>query len=338
MIEFKMADKVKSEPTRFFWYPYLIDENVNVIGGEGGTGKTYFLSGLIASTTNMRVEGMAGTMKKCGTVLYLGGEDGNASMKERLEEVDADLSKVALVEKCFDCMSNDFNELLDVVAPDLVIFDALMSYFPDGLSENRYKDARKVMDYLRDIARSRHICIVTVIHPSKREDYKLLHRFTGSGGFIDAVRSATYIGFHPTDASLRVGIQPKNNCADTEPFIFQLDRELGFAWRGTDPDITISDIEKSVKLHNSNRSGLLKRYIGMISDLLKKYPMGIEATANEILEMYNKEIVKTNVDVRSFSSAINKPEIRNELERVNIVLINGKRTGNRQRYNIYYKR
>lgn len=335
-IPFEWAEGVKSEAAKYLWFPYLIDCNTNVFGGEAGTGKTWNLTAIIAAVTNnIQPEGMPGIVERRGNVLYLGGEDGNSAMRSRLEDLGADLSKVALVEKSFNCKSAQLETLVDAVNPVLIIFDPLLSYFPKGCDPNRYTGAREVMDYLRDFARERKTCIVCVVHPSKKDDYRLIHRFTGSGGFVDAVRAVTYVGYHPTDGTKRVGIQPKNNIIDTAPYVFQLDKELGFTWCGDDENITAKEVEQAMRL-SMGKSGNFEYYVKVITEVMKIHPEGIHLTAGEILKEY-KKVIYHEIDAKSFGRALAKTVMRNELAKHGIAIGKGANSGNRQRYRIYYE-
>lgn len=330
---FTMASEVEVHPVEYLWFPYILSNNINTLGGEAGTGKTWFLCALISAITNGQQEGMAGEVRKKGKVLYLGGEDGNSAMVERLKSVGADLSKVALVENSFDCTSITFEELVNDVKPVLIIFDPLLSYFPEKKDANKYTDARYVMDYLRDVARKKHLSIVVVIHPPKKDDYRLIHRFTGSGGFVDAVRAVTYIGYHPADARKRIGIQPKNNTVDTVPFCFEIDRKYGFLWGGTDEEVTAQDIEKASRMQDMGNVAL---YVDVVKEALHINPDGLCCTASEILKEYSK-VRKHSISAQSFGQILNKVEFQKELLKYNIALQMGSNTHNMRRYHINYK-
>lgn len=333
-IEFTWANDVKKEPVKYLWFPYFIDSNTNTFGGETGTGKTWNLVAIMAAVAAERQpEGMPGIVEKHGNVLYLGGEDGNSAMRERLESLNANLSNIALVENSFDCMSGELERLTESVRPVLIIFDPLLSYFPKDVNPNSYTGSRQVMDYLREFAREERISIICVVHPSKKEDYRLIHRFTGSGGFVDSVRTATYIGYHPTDKNKRVGIQPKNNITNTVPYVFELDSELGFSWCGSDDSITMKAMEKTMKLE-AGKSGNLDYYVRVIEEVLKLHPEGLHMTAKDILKEYSK-ILEHDINATSFGQALNNEAFQNALMRRDIVLKKGDNPHNRQKYRIY---
>lgn len=328
------AKDVKSEPTKWLWLPYFVDENINVFGGETGTGKTWNLCAIAAAVTTRQPDNMPGFVKKNGNVLYLGGEDGNSGMKERLEAVGADMSKIALRESGLDCCSDEFIAVLKSVKPELVIIDPLLSFVDNSAKINDYVGARQITDYLRDVARENHTCIILVVHPPKKSEYKLLHRFTGSGAFVDATRTATYIGYHPADCNKRVGIQPKNNLNRTAPYVFELDPELGFRWCGDDSSITQSEIQKINELDTKPVSNL-QLYIEVVKAVLNINPQGLHMTAKDILKEYSK-IRENDINARSFGHSLNNVNLVRALDKDNITVRKGEKPHNRQKYRVYY--
>lgn len=333
---FIWASDVKAEPIKWLWFPYYVDENINIFGGETGTGKTWNLCAIAAAvTTGNQPAGMPGIVEKQGNVLYLGGEDGNNGIRARLEAVGADLAKVALVENHIGCTDIEFTELLKEVKPVLVIIDPLMSFVDPGVNINDYVGARQVADYLRTVAREYKTSVIIVVHPPKRGDYKLLYRFTGSGAFVDATRTATYIGYHPTEAGKRVGIQPKNNIKKTAPYTFSLEDGIGFVWTGEDSGIKQKDVEAACAYEGESSSTNLEYYEKVIDEVMKINPAGLEATAREILIEFSK-VIAHDIDPRSFGQVLNKKMFQQALARRGVTLIKGKRSGNRQRYSLHY--
>lgn len=331
---FKWANDVKTEPVEYVWFPYFIANNTNVFGGEAGTGKTWNLAAIVAAVTTKQPDGMPGIVEKHGNVLYLGGEDGNSVMRQRLEDLGADLAKIALVENSLDCTGSEFIDLIESVKPVLIIFDPLLSYWPPGKNPNQYTDIRQVMDYLREIARDKKMSIVCVIHPPKKDDNRLIHRFTGSGGFVDSVRAVTYVGYHPTDPYARVGIQPKNNAINTVPYAFKIDPELGFVWQGEAEDVTIKDVQNALRLE-MGKSGNLQHYIKVLESVMKINPQGLHMTAKEILDQYSK-VISHDIEPKSFGIALNNKALAGKLLKEGIKIEKGSSTGNRQKYHMYY--
>lgn len=326
------ADKVKKEKVKFLWYPYMLDNNVNIVGGEAGTGKTWFLCALMAAVTTGQPDGMPGRLDKKGKVIYAGGEDGNAVMRERLEHVGADLEKVMLIEKRFDALGEDFKQLVREEKPALIIFDPLLSYVSDKSDPNKYTAAKALMDNIREFARVAKTSVVCVIHPPKKDEYRLIHRFTGSGGFVDAARAVTYVGYHPDVSNKRVVIQPKNNAGYTIPAIFEIDDELGFIWCGDDETITARDVESSHR-DSGKKVSNMDSYVLVIENVLRANPGGLKMTAKDILKAYGG----SEINPSAFGQMLNKDALKERLLRDGVVLEKGARTGNRQQYIIKYE-
>lgn len=328
------ASDVKIRPVKWIWDPFIVDNNVNLLGGTGGTGKTYFISALAAAiTTGVQPDGMPGTLRSMGNVLYLGSEDGNEEMARRLKELGADMTKVVLIEKIIPVTDKRLEAVISAIKPELVVFDALISYFPHGYNPNAQQDVRFVMDNLRDLARSYDTSILTVVHPGKNTEYKLENRFGGSKAFVDSVRNAIYLGPHPTIAGMRVGLQVKTNIKKGIPFQFDIDKELGFEWQGEADGITPRDIEKVEEAIERKDSKLIE-YERVIINVLKLHPKGIEMTAAEILKEYEK-IIPHRIGIKSFGHALNKQVLKNNLLAKGIKLEKGSNTHNKQKYNIY---
>ena len=207
------AANVKDVPHKFLWEPYLIDENINIIGGLAGTGKTWFLSALMAAVSTGQPEGMPGQIRRKGNALYIGNEDGNGAMRQRLKNVGADLNAVFLCEDFISINGGDMQKLIEASRPALIVIDPVMDYFPRGMNENSRADIQYILSRLRTIARNEKISIVLVVHPpkGKPQGYSLGDMYAGSGAFTSSVRTATFIGYHPTDRYKRVAIQTKNN-------------------------------------------------------------------------------------------------------------------------------
>lgn len=329
------ASDVVQTPTEWLWYPYIVSNNVNIFGGEAGTGKTWNLMLLAAAITlQTQPEGMPGILKKRGNVLYIGGEDGNSDTASRLQSVGANMKNVFLVEDRIDIMSNVFLNLIDESKPVLVIIDPLLSYVGRKYNLSNYADAREIFDYLRDVARTKNICMLLVIHPPKKDDYRLIHRFTGSGGFVDAARTVTYLGYHPEARNKRVGINVKTNLVKPAPYIINWEDDLGAMWGGEDGSITMKMIEKATRLECGPSNDSLDYYVHVIEEVLKMHPEGLHSTVAEILKEFSR-ISTHQIDNRSFGHALNNEVFKAMLEKKGIKLTKGSRTDNRQKYYAY---
>lgn len=331
---FTSAKDVKPEQTSFLWFPYLIDHNVNILGGKAGTGKTWFLCGLMSAvSSNRQPPEMAGTIKRYGPVLYLGGEDGNGVIAERLETLGGRSENIILCEKSFDITGDAFEDIVEQYRPVLIVIDPLMSYMQAETNVNDPVTAKQSMDRLRDFARQYQICVLCVIHPPKKEYPDLLDRFIGSGGYTAGARAVTFIGYHPADANKRVGIQPKNNAIDTNAFVFEIDPDAGFLWAGEDATITAKLITEAERVCSA-KGGKLKMYADVLTEVMRINPTGIDMTASEILQQYSK-LHEHEINVKSFGQMLNKEMFALEMEKAGYRFIVGARTNNRTKYECY---
>lgn len=333
IIESICAEDVVEEPIKYLWHPYLYDNNVNIVGGEAGTGKTWFLCALMAAVSKGYSEGMPGSVRRKGKVIYAGGEDGNAVMRHRLVNVGADLKQIILIEKTFNAFGDAFREMVKKLKPALIVFDPLLSYIPEKWDPNRYTTAKSLMDDLREFAREMDTSIVCVIHPPKKDEYRLIHRFTGSGGFVDAARSVTYIGYHPDDPDKRVVIQCKNSFGYSAPCTFGIDRNLGFVWGEEDKGITMRDVEQSHKTSSTGDDSPINTYCLVVENVLKMHPEGVSMTAKQMLEEYGK-LTAHNITASAFGQMLGKGEMQRRLMKSGIILEKGAKTANRQKYNV----
>ncbi len=80
-------DKVDSTPPQYFWEPYIRLNNLNIIRGDGGTGKTMFAIALMtAVASGLRPDAMPGQLKyKKVSSIYYGAEDEPGEYKYRVE-------------------------------------------------------------------------------------------------------------------------------------------------------------------------------------------------------------------------------------------------------------
>lgn len=335
-LKFEWANNVKIKPVEWLWHPYIVSENVNLLGGEGGTGKSTTIQAIIAAiSSGNQPEGMPGELRKTGNCLYLGGEDGNSAVAEKLISLGADMNKIALVENSFSCESEQLIRLLDEVNPVFLTFDALISYMPENMDPNSAANVRHIMDYLRDISRERGLATLAVVHPPKNRGYRLEDRFGGSKAFVDSVRNAIYIGYHPREADARVGMQVKTNLGEAEPFKIKMDPGLGLMWDGTAEGVTKRDIEEAQRMKFYG-GGQLEEFVKAVENVLKIHPQGFDMTAAEILEEYRK-IINHSISSKSFGQGLNRLAVISALSMKGIVLERGGMIHGTQRYRVFYQ-
>lgn len=331
---FVSADNVRPEKTSYLWFPYLVQANVNILGGKPNTGKTWFICALMtAISRGNQPREMAGTIKRFGRCIYLGGEDGNGVIAERLEMLGGRTENVILCEKIIDINGKAFADMVTQYAPVLVVIDPLPSYMPEGTNCNDPVAAKQFMDTLRDFAREHDTTVLAVVHPPKKEYPDLLDRFMGSGGYVAGARTASFLSYHPSDGTKRVGIQPKNNSYDTDPFVFELDPDAGFLWAGEDATITAKLLAEAERVSGA-KGGKLRLYANVMTEVMRINPDGVTMTAREILEEYSK-LHAHEIDVKSFGQMLNKDMFSMEMDKAGYHFQVASRAHNVTRYACY---
>ena len=328
--------EVQIVPPKWLWYPYLVGDNVNLIGGESGTGKTWFLCALMAAvTTGEQPDGMPGKLfPGSGKCLYYGSEDGASALADRCKRQGADLNKIEVVEGYIDIMTKALESDITEVKPALVVFDPLFSFWPPSYSTIRAEDVRKVMDRLKRLAADLNTCIVAVVHPGKNRSYSLDNRFGGSRQFVDAVRSAIYIGWHPHTQGERVAYQCKTNVAEAPPLQFTLDIDLGMIWNG-ESNVTRKEVEAAERLERNTSGNSVNQVVYMIQELLKANPKGVRLTAKELSKELNK-LTPLQLNPYAFGRALNSPILKTLLDHAGIAMATTNK-GNRRSYSLYSK-
>ena len=79
--------EVKAMPPKFLWEPYLRLNNLNIVRGDGGAGKTMLVLAILAAITRGKApDGMPGILRcQASDVLYLGAEDDLEDYRHRLD-------------------------------------------------------------------------------------------------------------------------------------------------------------------------------------------------------------------------------------------------------------
>lgn len=199
---------------------------LSILAGIPGLGKSLLTCSLAAIVSRG-----AGGLEP-GNVLMMSAEDSpEATVKPRLEAVEADLERVFLLSMRRDGFESDLSfpadtdRLIEAVAekqPDLVTIDPLMAHV--GSSVDSYKDhsVRRMLVPFARIALEFRCAMLIVLHLNKSGGFDVLQRLGGSVGFMGAARSVLVLGRDPDDprgesGSRRVLAHAKSNVSELRP-------------------------------------------------------------------------------------------------------------------------
>jgi len=222
----RMGD-LNAEAINWLWHGWLPTEEVVLLDGDPGLGKSQLVCRLIASITN-EVPLPGGEILPPSNVLVLSAEDHPTKVfLPRLIAAGADPNRVLLWKRVreqtkagvsYSRMPKfpaDEGRLLARVKRQnvrMVVVDPLYSYV-DG-NKNVYHDteSRSIMNSLAHVAEESGSSILVIRHLNKAVGQKALYRGSGNIGVVATVRVAWLIGRHPSLApNERALVQFKQN-------------------------------------------------------------------------------------------------------------------------------
>jgi len=245
-----MSD-VQTEPVRWLWKPYIPYGKITLVQGDPGDGKTTFVLALAALLTtgkampesepviSLLTDGASEpTESPPQTVIYQTAEDGLAdTIKPRLEEVDADCSRVVVIDESETPLSlSDSRIELAIVktGAKLLILDPLQAYIGMDVDMHRANEVRPIFKNLAGVAERTGCAILIIGHMNKMAggQTKGMYRGLGSIDIAAAVRSILLVGRDKEHENTRVMAHLKSSLAPEGcPIAFELD-ENGFRWVG----------------------------------------------------------------------------------------------------------
>lgn len=252
----KLASEFGDDKTRFLWFPYVPIGDYTVLMAPGGTGKTYFICGLVAAIS--KGEQLPYDMKPQNgpqNALIISAEDKGELLKRRLLASGADLNRVGIL----DCMEseglnftsgyNDFKAVIMSFHPALVVIDPWHGFLGADIDINRVNAVRPCFQKLANLAKECECGMILISHVNKRaQGENINNAATGSTDFVNAARSALYCIFDEEDNNSRIIIHSKTNYAAYGPSVkFKINENGGVEWNGFS-DIDRNTMEQAARL------------------------------------------------------------------------------------------
>ena len=225
---------VEKKSVSFLIEPYLVKNNVNILAGDGGVGKTFVWGDIASAITNGKAPSFLGVPESLNKppnniasvnaagnrrVLYFSSEDSTAiTLKGRFEAAGADLDQLCFVsseDESFHKINLDSSELEECIAlvrPALVILDPLQSFVHGKMSERN--NMRKQMDCLTALAQRYDTTFLLVVHTNKLQTTDARTKLSDSSDIWDKCRSVMFVG--RTKDGLRYLSQEKGNYTTDE--------------------------------------------------------------------------------------------------------------------------
>ena len=214
-------DRIPNQPPRFLWDPYIRAANLNLLSGDGGSGKTTLALMIAAALADgVQPEGMPGTLwvkpQKGDNTLILSFEDEPEELRFRLDGcgckhperihtlkpketaplITEELSLSSLIEEC---------------SAKLLIIDPVQAFLQAGADANSMTDVRKALESLRRVCKKTGCAALLIAHLNKGVGRSAMQRTSGSMDFVNAVRSAMMVVRHPRTSDMRCAMHFKSN-------------------------------------------------------------------------------------------------------------------------------
>lgn len=180
---------------QYLWKDRLEQNALNLIAGDPGTLKTFFLCYVAARvSTGMSWPDGAGPAPK-GKVLFITSEnDPNVALRPRVENAGGDLNNVFFMDVMTQVTEGvetesgfkldvDLEELrgwINENHPLLVIIDPLTSFVSSQRNMNNGNEIRDVLDPVHKLAQETGTCIIVIHHSRKGNDLKAVDSICGS--------------------------------------------------------------------------------------------------------------------------------------------------------------
>lgn len=238
----------------FLWKPYILCDETNVIYGDSGTGKGFFIALTCAYVTRGWTLPGDERVQKPKTVLYISSEESFEEVMDRIVKAGGDSSKCVIIDKLesqgmnFDKGYSEFSETIGFYKPDLVVLDPWQTFIGERVDMNRMNQMRPLMQKLSLLASKHHCAILLVSHVNKRAQGENANAAaSGSSELVNASRSAIKLIFDETDEDVRIAVHTKVNHSKLgQSLRYRFTGDGAVAWDGFS-DITKATLEAAAR-------------------------------------------------------------------------------------------
>ena len=249
---FKAIKDIEREELDFLWWPYLAKNEVSILEGDPGLGKSYLammVSAMIANGDRIPCF-RKGQPKVTGPVVYFDIENSAGTVtKARLEDNGFDdLDNYYPVEQAFSIDDEDaleeIYEHLEEIQPSLVVFDTLNTYIGKA-DTHKASEVTQAFSIFKQIAVDFN-CSVLVLRHLTKGGGSAIYRGQGSIAFSGSARVVMSVGVDPNDTETRAMAITKINFAKApKALTFRIEERKGgkseFVW-GEFVDLTSQEI------------------------------------------------------------------------------------------------
>ncbi len=187
---------------------YIPKDNITILCGDGGTGKTMIWCELAAAISNGTLPPFMQSVASKGnpfedrrTVIYFSAEDDTGTvLRARLRKAGADLHNIYYLGaesenfQKIKFVSDELTALIEKYRPALCIFDPLQSFLDDNVRMGERNAMRSRLDPLAGLAARTQTTMLILMHTNKREGAYGRNRMADSSDIWDRARSVLIAG------------------------------------------------------------------------------------------------------------------------------------------------
>ncbi|MBR1702150.1 MAG: AAA family ATPase [Lachnospiraceae bacterium] len=260
-IKLKRVDEVAEQTMEWLFPQYIPKEQITLLVGDGGSGKTSIWCDLIAGVTagkttilnqNVTPFDMDGEIGNC---LFFSSEDSVPMvLKRRLRRAGADESKVQfidLADENFNLIKFDSPQLEQLISdnkPKLCVFDPLQSFIPPTVQMGSRNAMRQCLSPLIALGEKYATTFLIVMHTNKKQGTYGRARCADSSDIWDIARSVLIAG-NTGENNIRYLSHEKSNYAEQEPTILFTIEDSKIIYQGTtakrDKDFVLENAQVS---------------------------------------------------------------------------------------------
>lgn len=212
------------------WPGFLYLGKVAILAGDPGLSKSTLASAIAASVSTGGRWPLSDDHAPIGDTLVLAAEDDIAdTVRPRLEEAGADLSRIHCVQGVLDGamdtsgrqiehgfqLTHHITELEDHLRNAggrirLVIIDPISAYL-SGTDAHKNADVRQALQPLVQLAQDFGVAVLLVSHLNKATETRAMYRLSGSIAFAAIARTVLLVSRDPDEPDCRHLVVAKNN-------------------------------------------------------------------------------------------------------------------------------
>ncbi len=214
---------IVEKPISWLWEGKIAFGKLTIAGGNAGLNKSTIMLEISAALTRGR-NWPDGTTCKTGGVIIMSSEDDAAdTIKPRLRNAGADMSKVQNMSfaagKNGEKVAFSFIHHLKLLDEhlqknpqvQLIIVDPMTAFFSGLVNPNDAGDVRTALAPVIDVLARHEVAMLGLMHLNKNEGASAGARFSGSGAWVQVARSVWFIDRDHDNENRRVFLPVKNN-------------------------------------------------------------------------------------------------------------------------------